>query len=471
MMKTTLLAALLGVSVSLQLFAGSGPSSSASPYVVPVAPGVEFTSILSVGDAVEPEKPGTAYRMAGIPDGLGAYDNGDGSLSVLMNHELGRGRGAVHAHGASGSFVSQWKIRKRDLRVLQGRDLIRVVKLWDARREGYMDGAGAGFSRFCSADLAAPPAFFNSKTGKGLRNIRLFLNGEEDSKGRPRGFAHLVGGSQHGTSYELPLLGNHPFENLIASPHEQDKTILAATEDGGANKVYFYVGEKQAKGNAVELAGLTNGRIYELKIEGYSNDDPATGFKAGTFALVEEGGTPLARPEDGAWDTLDSNRFYFVTTASFKGNSRLWEVVFHDIKQPERGGTIRVRLDGASAGVKMLDNLTVDSDGNIYLQEDVGNNPHLGRLWMFNPRSGALTELARHDPELFLKGGAGFLTEDEESSGIIEVTGMFKGVAGYDIVRNRYFLLVVQAHYPMQGELVEGGQLLLLKAPRRSSGD
>ena len=28
------------------------------------------------------------YRMARIPDGLGAFDNGEGTITVLMSHEL-----------------------------------------------------------------------------------------------------------------------------------------------------------------------------------------------------------------------------------------------------------------------------------------------------------------------------------------------------------------------------------------------
>lgn len=458
-MKKCLIAACLAAAAA-EVWAASGPSNSAPPYLEPVAPGVEFVAILSAGDAAQ----ANGYRMAGVPDGLGAYDNGDGSFTVLMNHEFGRGSGAVRAHGAAGAFVSQWKIRKRDLMVLDGQDLIRTVRLWDG--QAYVEGAGNGFSRLCSADLAASTAFLNRASGKGLREARVFMNGEEVERGRPRGFAHLVGGSLHGASYELSKLGNHPFENLLANPFEQDKTIVAATEDGGDNKVYFYVGEKQAQGGPVELAGLANGSTYELKIDGYTGDDPATGFREGAFKLVAAGGTTFARPEDGAWDTRDPRRFYFVTAANFKGNSRLWEAVFYDIRQPERGGSVRVLLDGAKAGVKMLDNITVDGGGNLYLQEDVGNNKHLGRVWRFKPKGSALELLAQHDPRFFLKGGAAFLSEGEESSGIIEVSELFRGVQGYDLSRNRYFLLVVQTHHPLPGELVEGGQLLLMKVAR-----
>ena len=43
-----------------------------SPYVLRAVPGVVSTSILTVGDWVG------EYRLEGIPDGLGAFDNGDG---------------------------------------------------------------------------------------------------------------------------------------------------------------------------------------------------------------------------------------------------------------------------------------------------------------------------------------------------------------------------------------------------------
>ena len=58
---------------------GAGPSSSASPYVLPVASGVKLTSILTVPDSLP-----SGYKMAGIPDGLGAYDNGNGTFTLLM---------------------------------------------------------------------------------------------------------------------------------------------------------------------------------------------------------------------------------------------------------------------------------------------------------------------------------------------------------------------------------------------------
>ncbi|MBK8121274.1 MAG: hypothetical protein IPK39_20555 [Sulfuritalea sp.] len=98
-----------------------GPSSSKTPYVIPTAPGWSVTSILTVGDEAV-----NKYKMVGIPDGLGAYDNGPNSdtFTVLMNHELGDTQGVARAHGSKGAFVSEWVINKNTLQVVSGQDLV-----------------------------------------------------------------------------------------------------------------------------------------------------------------------------------------------------------------------------------------------------------------------------------------------------------------------------------------------------------
>jgi hypothetical protein len=453
--------------------AETGPSSSQTPYVVPSAAGVEFVSILTVGDSVKKSHAGNeSYRMVGIPDGLGALDNGDGTITVLMNHELVPTAGVPRDHGGAGAFVSTWQIRKSDLKVLRGGDQIQDVRLWNGT--DFVASPGTVFNRFCSADLAPVTAFFNPATGLGFDTGRIFLDGEESGPGG-HAFAHLAAGQQHGTSYELPRLGHISWENAVASPHAQDKTIVAGLDDATGGEVYFHVGAKQATGSPIERAGLHNGTHYTLIIDGFASEPPV-GFTSGPFSLgvvedpalagADPDGTGLSRPEDGAWDPTDPNRFYFVTTATFAGNSRLWRVTFDDVEHPEDGGSIQVLIDGASRDIKMMDNITVDGGGDVYMQEDVGNNARLGRIWRYTPSSDTLTKLAEHDPSRFLVGGSQFLTQDEESSGIIEVTGLFEGVPGYDTENERLFLLDVQAHYPIGGELVEGGKLLMMKAPR-----
>jgi hypothetical protein len=58
-----------------------------------------------------------------------------------------------------------------------------------------------------------------------------------------------------------------------------------------------------------------------------------------------------------------------VTTATFNGPSRLWRLRFKNGARPEEGGTISMMLDGTE-GHHMLDKLTVNRRGQIFLQED-----------------------------------------------------------------------------------------------------
>jgi secreted PhoX family phosphatase len=287
--------------------------------------------------------------------------------------------------------------------------------------------------------------------------------------------------------YQLPYAGRFAWENSVANPYAQDKTIVIGTDDGTGGQVYVYVGNKQNTGNAVERAGLNNGRLYAIRVNGPQDESSASNVAFpggdGTFSLVDltasatetgaaldaasvaAGATRFLRPEDSAWDPTNNNRLYFATTDRFNGRSRIWRATFKDLSDPVLGGRIEVVADGMEQGFRMADNLTVDGIGHIVFQEDVGNNAYLGRVLDLDPATGTVTVLATHDATRFLSAGAGFLTQDEESSGIIDVTNLFVGVSGYDTAQYRYFLLDTQAHYGMAGEWVEGGQLQLMAVP------
>src|SRR6266508_3503719 len=187
----------------------------------------------TVGDSVNAKPDGSPYRMVGIPDGLGAFDNGDGTFTVLMNHELGSSSGIVRAHGARGAFVSKWTIDTDTLQVLHGEDLIQQVATWNVAMQAYNPPAkGVTIGRLCSADLPAQSAFYNAATGKGY-NGRLFMDGEEvGSEGRA--FAHGL----DGTSWELPALVKFGFENAVANPGTGDKTVVFGTDDSTPGQVY-----------------------------------------------------------------------------------------------------------------------------------------------------------------------------------------------------------------------------------------
>ncbi len=440
----------------------TGPSSSQSPYLVPSAPGVQTVSILTVGDSVG------GYRMAGIPDGMGAYKRGPFArkFGLVMNHELTSAAGAVHAHGSTGSFVSFWGIDPFDKSVFLGRD--HILQL--------VTSGSQQMNRLCSADLADRSAFW--LTNDPL-NPYIFLGGEE-SGAEGRAFAHVVTGSDQRKSFELPYLGKLSWENVVARPYTSLKTVVAGTDDSTPGQVYMYIGTKQMSGTTIQRAGLEGGQLFGVRVTGTPLEDRTNILNgATTFDLANLGDvsaktgaqiqtdsvaanvTQFLRPEDGAWDVTNPSDFYFVTTDRFDtvatpGRSRLWRLHFSDIDNPELGGTIEALLDGTE-GQQMMDNICLDRFGHVLIQEDVGNQTHLGKVWQYTIATDTLKLIAEHDSSRFLAGGANFITQDEESSGIFDAS-QFLGPG--------WLLCNVQAHASNPDpELVEFGQLIAIFNP------
>jgi hypothetical protein len=292
------------------------------------------------------------------------------------------------------------------------------------------------------------------------------------------------------------------WENLLANPKSGDKTVVIGNNDGGTgimnNTVVVYVGTKTDSGSEVEKAGLTNGTTQFVNVTGFStelNDTTlrTTGITTGTEFTLSSTPTSFSRPEDGAW--ADAHKYYFVTTDQLdktdladgtqKGGTRLWRLNFNDNFD---GGTIDVVIDTATMagglGVNkpsMWDNITVNKDGTVTLQEDVGGNEHNGKIWQYAPQDGSLTLLSKFDPALFgdinANGvyTAGTHTKVEEISGVIDITKLLDHRDDH----KRYSLLVAQDHASAASlqsigaidpaanaaELVEGGQLLLMSSP------
>jgi hypothetical protein len=98
----------------------------------------------------------------------------------------------------------------------------------------------------------------------------------------------------------------------------------------------------------------------------------------------------------------------------------------------------------------------IDQYGHLLLMEDVGNQAHISKIWQYTIVTDSLIQVGTHDPNRFITGASEFLTQDEESSGMIDVQS---------ILGQGMFLVTVQAHYPISGEAYEGGQLLAFFNP------
>lgn len=475
-MKNTLQTLLLGMltaGTALAQTSVTGPSSSQTPWLNPTVANSTITSIFTATQSVG------NYTAAGLMDGAGAWDNGNGTFSMLIAHEMNNASGSTHAHGSIGAFVSKWVINKSTLAVVSGTDLIQNVNIWNGTSYTNYSSTNsstlAAFNRFCSADLPTQSAFWNAFTGNGTSE-KLFMCGEE-AGAEGRAFAHIASGPNSGTSWELPRVGKCSFENVMANPYSQDKTIVATTDDATPGQVYMYIGTKTNTGTEIDKAGLTNGKLYGVAVAGLALEVSAS-FPAAntTFSLVDLGNvsaisgasiqamstnsgvTQFLRPEDGVWDPMNPRDFYFATTNNFTSPSRLYRLRFTNINTPELGGTITAVLDGTEGAV-MMDNIGIDNSGHIMIQEDVGNQAHNGKIWQYTIATDNLTQIAQHDPNRFITGGSAFLTQDEESSGIFDAQS---------ILGAGMFLFVDQGHYSIPAPVVEGGQILALYNPTTS---
>ena len=448
---------------TLALLAASTLAAAAdSAHLVPLAPGVLTKPIATAGDAYSNGAGGTK-SLVGIPDGMGAYDNGDGTFTLLVNHEAGKTKGIARAHGGIGAFVNRLVISKSDLSVQKMGDLITTVNTYDYTSNTWSVGTGVTFDRFCSADLPAETAVYNSASGKGVpaSTARIFLNGEETTDGRA--FAHLSksGSALDGQSVQLPHLGRAAIENILLNPKAQDATVGIVMDDTSPGYVFLYVGTKTVlpgsptAGDVVAAAGLTGGHLYHIKANGLAAEDRTTAVGAAkglstTFACSLVGsdgnaaslafdsyaeltadaatkGTKFLRPEDGVWDPQNPTDFYFITTDRIDdyknglngtttagttpatgvaavpqtGRSRLWRLRFSDVANPANGGSITCLINGdENPGPQMMDNLTIDRTGRLIIHEDPGNVTFAAKIWSYQLASGVLTPLATFDPAL-----------------------------------------------------------------------
>ncbi len=314
--------------------------------------------------------------------------------------------------------------------------------------------------------------------------------------------------TKDGDATSLPRLGLFQWENTIPAPNQTDTTLVMGQEDGPAGNVsqlWVYAGTKQKSGPPVAKAGLTNGDDHVIDAVDQSvstdtqwratyekgeaapvrivdNEWNQTGAGQNADGLAD--GLSLNRIEDGYWDPNNPNDFYFLTTEGGANNGEnpsgplyrdgggLWRLSWADIEDPDAGGTLTLLLDGSElpggeVGFHKPDNMTIDTHGNLLIQEDPGNVNHLARIVAYRIADGALGVVARFDEVLFGTGATADpnrFTIDEESSGIID-TEEFLGAGT--------FIFNAQVHTAKHlpagtgpgtvQEYVENGQLLSLK--------
>lgn len=509
------------------------PASAESTiiYMEPVAAGVSLKALATSGDNFG------GVIWPGTPDGMGALKDKNGNMTIFTGHEFSATNAVAsklsHANGAaSASTIYALNYDVKNGAITAARNVLNSVSWYNYATGEYSTTtptapAGAAtkddfgtpnhtkaLNRFCSANMTQPGELAYRTTDKNGKVTTYgytgpaFFTGEEGSD-ESRAFAM----DNSGNLVQLPRLGLAAWENLIVAPNSGMSTVVMANEDGSAtdSQLWMYTGTKTTEGHWTDKAGLTNGSLYVMSVDGIANDNlfrntvgkgvaVNVNFKPIDYTLngkaqnaaARAAGTVMARVEDGSFDPSRPNDYYFVTTESNKDpkatapnpatptvsrdGGALWRLRYNDVKTPLAGATLTMLLDGSEAPyMSKPDNMTVDSIGNILIQEDPGGNDQVARVFAYRISDGKVATVAKFVDKYFKVGGTNFITRDEESSGILDATEMLK-TSPTD--KSSYYLLDAQVHatpeasrpdlagnaaaLALLGGVVEGGQLLLM---------
>jgi hypothetical protein len=461
--------------------------------------GYQTRPLFSVGDAVPlMNHPDQAYRMVGIPDGLGARETLGGPV-LYMNHEFDQtdlSQPIVGGPTFRGAFVSKW--------LLDGNG--DPVEGAPAFRHVYQDGHLVGpiastdnntpaFARFCSAFMAGEQVGFTQD---------IFLTNEEstgadtfDGKG---GQTVAIFDNE---AHALSSLGHFSKENDVVWPNDGRRTVIMSLEDGPTSpdsQLYMYVGRKidEARGE-LRRNGLVGGRLFVFVSTTPGKDVEAQftgGAIGGRWVQIQNadqmtdvqleaaadaaGAFGFVRIEDGAFAKTNRSDFYFATTGGSEAEGNALGRLYH-LRLNQDGILLPARLDlvynadaalaGGADGPVSPDNIDTSSR-YLMVQEDatdpgqahlVGEGRDAG-IWRFTLDVGPLRTTVLPGSRRLVaevtppgRDGVPVPAGEWETSGIIDASAWFGwGTWVFD----------VQAHDPTTAPeplTVEDGQVLLLR--------
>jgi hypothetical protein len=489
--------------------AGSLPAATAiKPYIEPVGGEYTITPLFSVDDKVPllGGAPGQQYRMIGIPDGLGAHPNGDGTSTLFMNHELTSptlSEPIVGGPKNRGAYVSQWildadgdpiagrraydRVFEEDTFVGPAPDTTNTTRALARFCSGFLAGPANGFDRWIYLTNEEEQTAANTFDGKGGVSVAIFDN----------------------ELHTLPDLGRFSKENTVVQPHQGTRTVIFSLEDGPPtldNQLYMYVGKKDrsARSSVLERNGLVDGTLYVFRsLDPARNSERTfvTGSVTGDWVAIPNAGAltdvqleaasdaanamTFIRPEDGAFNPNNPNELFWVTTGSSGGTAegvnelgRLYSLRLHP-GNPLRPATLTIVYNAdlvvAGGGDTALspDNLDASSrylmineDGTTESRAVMAAKGRDGSIWRFDLVKGPTGAVgvdvssATRVAELNPPGRDGIPVGPGvwESSGIIDASALF----GADT-----WVSDVQAHPPTTPPggptvTVEDGQLFLM---------
>jgi secreted PhoX family phosphatase len=430
---------------------GKGDALTTRPSMLKaVAAGVEVMPFLTTGDKIGD------FQFAGTPDGMGALDNGDGTYTLLVNHEW------TFSANIADAMVSRLIVDKKTMHVTAGDYLIKGTE---------------GYKRFCSATLVGKDAGFDAP---------VFLTNEEATDGKHGGVVVAVDPNS-GKVTDLPQLGYFPHENTTAVPYK-GKVVLILGDDNWPGELYMYVANNSAdvlagKGQLYVLkAGDKDGKPIQFENQLKKGDsipvtfvpvsqDDNKNVKSLATAAEKLGAFKFVRIEDSEYDRNDPTTVWFTTTGRsqatdpdtkkpYDAKGALWNVQL-DPGDPTKA-TLSLVLSGDQGDDILNPDNVATSQNSVIMLEDINDEfrgGHPGRVLRYDFKTKTVTPIAELVQKDFDgKDIPGDKAGEWESSGIINT---------FDLLGQGTWIINVQAHTlktEQLGRKDEGGQLLIIKA-------
>lgn len=477
---------------------------------------LQISSLLTIGEVTNGLTAGSpVFAPVGITDGMGAYDNGDGTYSLLLSHELGSTAGyqyqvqvkagatAATTQTVTGARISRFVVAKdidqNAANGVQSQLLAGGLAYDQVISPSSAFSLGSGLNRFCSANLISAGQF----SGRGFADS-LFLTGEETTNGR---FFALDPATR--TLHHVPSFGLASWEAATAVDTGNAGTVAVLLFDdasGIANHLYLWVGTKTpGSADLLERNGLaaSSGSLYAWKATGIANTPEGvaavplqTAIAGGWVTLgsgtqiaalttaaelraLAAGGGAMAftRIEDGDVNPVSGREVAFATTGGsgtdLYGNVQVLSMAasFGADGQLAAGAdtSLRVvadadRLTGLArqGGIRNPDNLAWSANGNLYVQEDrslpAGSadgsfGSEEASIWKLDPLTGASERWARIDRSA-VPAVYGQSDSAPSDIGNWESSGVIDVSSLYGAAAGSHFLANVQAHSLTNGNLV-----------------
>jgi hypothetical protein len=233
----------------------SGFHTSVPALLTPLAPGSSVKPIISVGDTVGD------YMFEAIPDGISiARMNGQGTVDIVVNHELSLVPFPATRQDPSNSLLSRLRLNQHSAGVLTGQ---------------YAIPSSAGYQRFCSNSFAGAAQGFERDlifTNEEARDIVLRQEDSWHSSPPPLFGVQLSepGAEQAGVqvAYDVKSgefrtiygMGRMNHENAVAVPGYSHPVVLTGddTFDAPASQLFLF----SAPNGAAVWNDSPTGKLY-----------------------------------------------------------------------------------------------------------------------------------------------------------------------------------------------------------------